>query len=318
MGGDFIMLDNFREWLSDNLRYILLGLAAILLLVIAFFAIKLISGIGSPKEKETEAEIATEVMTEQLTDTDDEERLVKDQADILGFVTQYYNALASGDYDAVASFSDTFDESTKEALEKENSAIEACSNIIAYSRAGLTDGSYVVYVYFDAKVTGINTEVPTLRQLYLESAAEGGFKVVDISLDENQDIENYTLQLLTDDEVQALREDVSSKYDAAVASDEQLQNFVSAAGSSGNSGEDGGDGSDDAPITTTGTMYAGTDGLNVRSTSSTNGTIYGSLALGQAVEVLENTDNGWSKVRFTVNGTIIEGYVKSEYLTTEQ
>ena len=39
-------MDNFREWLSDNLRYILLGLAVILLLIIAFFAIKLVRGIG--------------------------------------------------------------------------------------------------------------------------------------------------------------------------------------------------------------------------------------------------------------------------------
>ena len=45
-------MDNFREWLSDNLRYILLGLAVILLLIIAFFAIKLVRGIGSPKTSE--------------------------------------------------------------------------------------------------------------------------------------------------------------------------------------------------------------------------------------------------------------------------
>lgn len=312
------MLDNFREWLSDNLRYILLGIAGILLIVIAFFAVRLVASIGSPKKKEPQTEISTEAMTEQNTESDSEERLTKDQPDVLGFVTQYYTALADGDYDAVASYSATFDEATRTTLEKENSAIEACNNIIAYSRTGLTDGSYVVYVYFDAKVTGIDTEVPTLRQIYLESAAEGGFKVVDISLDENQDIENYTLQLLTDDEVQALREDVSGKYEAAIASDEQLRNFVSAAGSSDNTG-DGADGAEGSQaLNVTGTMYAGTDGLNVRSNASTDGTIYGSLILGQAVEILENTDNGWSKIRYTTNGVTIEGYVKSEYLTTEQ
>ena len=31
------MLDNFREWLSDNLRYILLGLAILAVLLILFF-----------------------------------------------------------------------------------------------------------------------------------------------------------------------------------------------------------------------------------------------------------------------------------------
>ena len=44
------MLDNFREWLSDNLRYILLGLAILIVLVILFFGIKAITGGFSDKE----------------------------------------------------------------------------------------------------------------------------------------------------------------------------------------------------------------------------------------------------------------------------
>ena len=38
------MLDDFREWLSDNLRYILLGLAVVLILVIGFCVVRLITG----------------------------------------------------------------------------------------------------------------------------------------------------------------------------------------------------------------------------------------------------------------------------------
>lgn len=312
------MLDNFREWLSDNLRYILLGLAGILVLIIAFFAIRLITSVGTPK-KEKQTEIETEENTEKQTEGVKDEHLVKDQPDILSFVTQYYTALANGDYDSIASYSKTFDDATKSELENNNSAIEACNNIIVYSRSGLTDGSYIVYVYFDAKITGIDTLVPTLRQLYLETAADGGYKIVDISLDENQDIENYTTQLLADDEVQALMKDVKMRYEDAVASDEQLQNFVVSSGSSNNNTSKGDDTQpEDTVNTTTGTMYASTDGLNVRGTPSTDGVVYGSLMTGTAVEVLENTDTGWSKIRYTVNGTTIEGYVKSEYLTTEQ
>ena len=37
------MLDDFREWLSDNLRYILLGLAVLLILVIGFCVVRLIT-----------------------------------------------------------------------------------------------------------------------------------------------------------------------------------------------------------------------------------------------------------------------------------
>ena len=62
------IMDNFREWLSDNLRYILLGLAVILLLIIAFFAIKLVRGIGSPKTSEPETQAITETVTEAAKD----------------------------------------------------------------------------------------------------------------------------------------------------------------------------------------------------------------------------------------------------------
>lgn len=316
------MLDNFREWLSDNLRYILLGLAAILILVIAFFAVRLVTslGSGSDKKKEPETEITTEAVTEKTTDTVVDEGLVKDQADILSFVTRYYTAIVSRDYDTIAAISDDFDDTVQSDLEEDNSAIEAFNNIITYSRKGLTDGSYVVYVYFDAKLTGINTEAPTLRQLYLETDAEGNLKVIDIK--DNQEIENYTLTFLADDEVQALREDVDKKLEDAVAADEQLKNFVASvsSGSSDNSqegAEGDGDTVQDTVNTTTGTMYASTD-VNVRGTPSTDGTLYGSLTSGLEVEVLENTDTGWSKIRYTVNGTTIEGYVKSEYLTTGQ
>lgn len=43
------MLDNFREWLSDNLRYVLLGLAVILVVIIGICIFRLIGGSSSKK-----------------------------------------------------------------------------------------------------------------------------------------------------------------------------------------------------------------------------------------------------------------------------
>ncbi len=312
-------MDNFREWLSDNLRYILLGLAGILILVIAFFAVRLVTSLGSTKKKEPATEASTEVSTEQITEAPAAERLVKDQADILSFVTEYYTAVVDGDFDKIASISDHFDDTIRANLEAENSAIESCSNFITYSRKGLTDGSYVVYAYFDAKLTGIDTAAPTLRQLYLETDEQGSLKIIDIS--ENKEIEDYTTDLLADDEIQALRDDVKKKLDDACNSDEQLKNFVASVstGTSDSGVDDGADdGTDSGAAVPTGTMQVSTDSLNVRGTPSTDGTLYGILTSGTQVEVLENTNDGWSKVRYTVNGTTIEGYVKSEYLSSVQ
>ena len=70
------MLDNFREWLSDNLRYILLGLAILIVLVILFFGIKAITGGFSDKEgkepaQKTEQEKESEKTGESEGDTSD-------------------------------------------------------------------------------------------------------------------------------------------------------------------------------------------------------------------------------------------------------
>ena len=59
-----------------------------------------------------------------------------------------------------------------------------------------------------------------------------------------------------------------------------------------------------------GTMYA-TAEVNVRSTYSSDGTIYGTLSKGTAVEITGTTDNGWVRVKY--NGTT--AYVYADYLS---
>ena len=156
------IMDNFREWLSDNLRYILLGLAVILLLIIAFFAIKLVRGIGSPKTSEPETQAVTETVTEAAKD-DSENKLVKETADseLQQLVEQYYTAVAAQDYDTLQSISESFTDEDKKKVENA-SAIESYNNIAVYSKKGLTDGTYIVYAYCDAKITGIETTAPRL------------------------------------------------------------------------------------------------------------------------------------------------------------
>ena len=165
-------MDNFREWLSDNLRYILLGLAVILLLIIAFFAIKLVRGIGSPKTSEPETQATTEAVTEAAKD-DSENKLVKETADseLQKLVEQYYTAVAAQDYDTLQSISESFTDEDKKKVENA-SAIESYNNIAVYSKKGLTDGTYIVYAYCDAKITGIETTAPRLEELYVLTNAD--------------------------------------------------------------------------------------------------------------------------------------------------
>lgn len=66
------MLDNFREWLSDNLRYILLGLAILAVLLLLFFGIKAITGNSSDKKENEPAK-----KTEQKKESTDSEKQMR-------------------------------------------------------------------------------------------------------------------------------------------------------------------------------------------------------------------------------------------------
>lgn len=310
-------MDDFREWLSDHLRYILLGLGVILILIIAFFAVRLVTGIGSPK-KDKETEVVTEAGTEaqqseELPDKTEVSDLVKDNPDILNLVTKYYNARAAKDFETLKGMCETFDDSIQAEIEANDAAIESYNNIMTYSKNGPEDDSYIVYVYFDIKLTGIDTLVPTLRELYAVTDVEGNLMVGD-----KEDAESYLLERQADGDVQALVADVSQKFQNAVDQDENLKNYVMAqeSGSTPAVPEESGTVTDaaDAP---TGTMTAATT-VNVRGTPSTDGTLYGSVMEGQQVTVLENLDSGWSKISYTASGTTIEGYVMTQYLTAAQ
>ncbi len=320
------MLDDIREWISDYLRYILLGVAALLLLLIIIFAVRLIGGRRSgqekPKEKTTESELQTEVDDAPISVAGDE--LERNQADVLDLVTRYYTAKLNQDYDTLSEICEVMDDEAKAGYESMDDAIEQYNNLMTYSKAGLTEGSYVAFAYFDAKMTGIDTLVPTLRGLYLVTNEEGDLIVSNTK--NHPDQEAYQKQVWADDDVQALRRDVADKYDDSLAQDPELAEYLesiskdggSGGDSTGTNGDEDGDTDGENGDAALGTMYAST-GVNVRGEPDAESTLYGTLQTGMQVEVLENLDNGWSRISYvTSDGTTIEGYLMTQYLTDTQ
>ena len=333
------MLDDIREWISDNLRYILLGVAGILVILIIVLAVRLI-GDGHKTEKSKKeqkvAETEQEPQSENKTATPPASTtasLERNQADVLDLVTSYYTARLNQDYDTLAEICGELDDNAKAAYEAQDEAFESYNNLMTYSKPGLTEGSYVVFAYFDSKLTGIDTLIPTLRGLYLVTNEDG--KLVVSEPESHPDQRAYLQQVWADEDVQALRKDVADRYNESIAQDPDLAAYVASIESEADgtgasveddaesTGEENGDAAgnesdgdnSDAQL---GTMYAST-GVNVRAEPSAESTKYGSLDFGMQVEVLENLDNGWSRVSFyTSEGTPKEGYVMTQYLTSGQ
>ena len=175
------MLDNFREWLSDNLRYILLGLAILVVLVVLFFGIRALTGGSSKEEKKPDAQ------TEQQKGSDDTKKSKDSDADakaqdekkedensleknaypeVNSLIDAFYTAWGEKNVDRMKELADSFD-ATDEAKVLNATYIESYSNINVYTKKGLTDDSYVVFVSYDLKFTDVNTPAPGLAQLYV-------------------------------------------------------------------------------------------------------------------------------------------------------
>ena len=314
------MLDDFREWLSDNLRYILLGLAVILIVVIGFCVVKLVTGSSdsSSKKKDqvvTESEIATEApiaATEAqaqsgATAAVGTSDLVKDDTAILTLVKKYYTAVAGKDVTTLETIVSPWNDDVKAEVLRNDGVIESYNNISTYSKKGFSDNSYVVYVYFEGKVVNIDTQVPSLSMLYLTANAGGDLIVTD--WETSQEIADYVETVKTDTDVQALIADVESQCEVAKAADPALKEFMETPDAS--TSEEGG-----STVATeiSGEMVVTADAINNRQEPNTSSAIMGMLVSSTTITVIETAEDGWVKISYNSSAGVIEGYVKQEYL----
>lgn len=305
-------MGNFREWISDNLRYILLGLAIILILVVAVFAVKLVSGLGSESGsgKATEAESGTtkQVTSESNASAENQNnQLIKDDPTVLGAVQAYYAAMGSKDMEALRKLVPALTAEEEQNITNDD-LIESYNNISTYSKKGPVAGSHVVYVMYDCKVANIDTQVPSLVRLYLQTNESNSLYVADFQQDEAT--KKFIDDMSNEQEVKKLVEDVNKKYQEALNSNESLKNLVDQIGSPVS--ESTIPNSDEAGVEVQKVVAANTE-CNVRADSSEEADILGVLSEGEKITRVRKLDNGWSEVKYG-GGT---AYVMSEFLSEQ-
>ncbi|MDY3919734.1 MAG: SH3 domain-containing protein [Candidatus Limivivens sp.] len=321
-------MDNFREWLSDNLRYILLGLAIILVLGISILIVRLVGGIGkenggngktpiSITETDGETEKTSGDGTEPTggseseseTETETEaEALVENDANILALVQQYYTAIANKDIDLYSTLVENATEEAKQTILDET-AIESYHNIAVYSKNGPEDASYVVYIYYEAKIAGVEPLVPSMSSLYVKTREDGSLYAADPN--ENADVKAAIEQMKSDTDVQKLITSVQKKYNEVLNASEELQSVMKQMGQAET--EINIPDADSTGVEANKVVWA-LDVVYVRSDSTTTAEEIGMLDVGASVTRIRELDNGWSEVRY---GDAI-GYIKSEFLTENQ
>ena len=305
-------MDNFREWLSDNLRYILLGLFIILALAVIFLGIRFLSSrVGSDDEtaqvqqeasddeikEDASADAAANEPTAAPEGTVAPEKVPLEKEaypDVTTVIQTYYTALGNKDTAGIKSVVDSLD-ATEEAKITKDPYIEDYGDVETYTVEGPSEGTYVVFARYTYKFKDIDTAVPGLSQLYVCTDEDG--KLYIATREQDQQTQEYIENTLDLQEVQELREEVEADYETALESDENLRDFI----------ENIGVGTSKAASAAEGDQLTVKSDCNVRSEPSEEGEILGKLGEGQQVTKM-GSEGDWIEITYEEQ----TGYVRSD------
>ena len=303
-------MDNFREWLSDNLRYFMLGGAILLIVVVLFFGVRAFMGSGKGDSSKDTVENQTTADNDQgnvpSSPANDGETDGKKDAnpmetaneEITSLIKSYYKALGDKDIATLRTRVDNLAPSDESKITNAK-YIEGYEAGDIYTKKGLDDDSYVVYSCFYYICQGIDTKVPALAEFYVVKDTDGNWKIDGAVHDDSDEITKYEVSLRQDDDVKELKDKVKKLYDDAQASDPALTTFLEGLGEDDTGSED----------TAEGTILVVTEDCNVRAAASSDAEILGGLSAGTEVEK-KGEDGEWVQIDY--DGT--EAYVHNSLL----
>lgn len=314
-------MNEFREWLSDNLRYIMLGAGIIAVLLILFFGIRFLSSKlqGQPskesqakeQQQDTEEEEGLqEADTEkseaepQEEEQQEEESLQEEQtpenplvrsenAEVNELISNYYQALGARDVDTLKTLVDRLDPTEENAI-RNSTLLAGYSDVETYIKNGMEEGSYVVIACFGHQYTGFDTVLPGVGCLYVETQEDGALRILSEPTEEQ---EAYIDACVQAEDTQQLVAEKRTAYDELLAQNPELNAYLTELGIQSSAAMDAEVGS---KITTK-------SNCNVRAAASADSEKLGELVAGQEV-TKTGSEGDWIQIEFE-GGT---GYVRGD------
>ncbi len=305
-------MDNFREWLSDNLRYFMLGGAILLIVVVLFFGVRAFMGSGKGDSSKDTVENQTTADNDQgnvpSSPANDGETDGKKDAnpmetaneEITSLIKGYYKALGDKDIATLRTLVDNLAPSDESKITN-SKYIEEYEAGDIYTKKGLDDDSYVVYSCFYYICQGIDTKVPALAEFYVVKDTEGNWKIDGAVHSDSDEITKYEVSLRQDDDVKELKAKIKKLYEDAQAADSALAAFL----------EGLGDDATGSAETADGTILVVTEDCNVRAAASSDAEILGGLPAGTEVEK-KGESGDWIQIEYEGSEAYVFGSLLEE------
>lgn len=192
-----------REWVSDNLRYILIAAAALIVALIVIFAVKASNdkknanpeaGTAAVSTASSESEwqkgpTTTITVTPSATGAAQPAETAASgypSLDVPGTVITYLDAIADGDVDTASAYSEELDKGTIAVIEGGHPFSEF-NNIYVYEYPGAKSGEYVALTTFDYTERATGKTYPGIGAYYLITGSDGIIRMAsDKTTAENQ------------------------------------------------------------------------------------------------------------------------------------
>ena len=319
------------EFVKKNMRYFAAGVLFLILVLV-------LVNCADPKKDGANA-AGTEVTSETQ-----EAYQVDAYEEVNALVSQYYTAYAAGDLDTLTSLATPVSANEQSYIALFSQYVDEYQNVKCYTKSGLDSNSYLVSVAMEVKFTGVETAAPGLDFFYIRTNDDGklyidnlysqyNFANKDNALDTS--VESLINEYKAAADVVALKTEIQTNYDGAVASDEGLSTMIDstipdainqwmiqvkaenaqqvaesteAVEETTEVAEETVENAEETEQTTE--QLATTDRVNVRAEANTDSEKLGTLEAG-AVVTRTGVDGDWSIIDY--NGTT--GYVKNEFLT---
>ena len=225
--------DKIGDWVVKYKRQVAVGCVAFCLVV--FAGVSLAGGSTSGKEgeaspaaadngqsaEEQQGALVSAAGAAEAAATENANPLEKDaHPEVNELIQNYYNYMAAGDMEGLASVEDTTSEEEQNRILRSKDLVEGYQNISCYTKKGLEEGSYLVFVYYELKFAQIDTAAPGLSALYVYTNDEGNLVI--FNGEASEELNAYVEAMAQEEDVLALREEVRAKYEEAKAADANL------------------------------------------------------------------------------------------------
>lgn len=340
-------LNNILTFIKQNIRYFAAG---------ALFLVLVLVLVNCGTKKDGTQVNMVNPATETTAEAETQEAFQVDTyEDVNALINQYFTAYAAGDVDTIAAIATPITDNEKSYIAEYSKYVDSYENIQCYTKHGLDDKSYMVSARIDIKFTGADTPAPGLDFFYVRTQDDGSLIIDNLYSQYNRRIRenavDTSVQSLIEeyensDDLIALQQEVQSKYDEALASDADLadilniklpaaivqwkQNILAQAAAESTETTEQPEETETAETTeqpeetqqpeseqqeaeSISEQVYTTDKVNVRREADTSSEKLGSLEKGTAIS-RTGTEGEWS----VVNYGGVTGYIKTEFLTTEQ